>query len=108
MIFDMERAVKQIHAAVRPGGVVFITVPGISPIHGGPWKDSWYWSLTDIALTRLLSGPFEAAKVTVSSRGNLLAATAFLHGAAVEEVGTARLGLFDPAYPVTVTARAVA
>jgi SAM-dependent methyltransferase len=108
LIFDIERAVEQIHAALRPGGVVLVTVPGISPIHDGPWNDSWYWSLTDIALSRLLSGPFDAAKVTVSSRGNLFAATAFLHGAAVEEVATAKLDLLDPAYPVTVTARAVA
>jgi SAM-dependent methyltransferase len=108
LIFDMNRAVEQIHAALRPGGVALITVPGISPIHGGPWKDSWYWSLTDIALSRLLSGSFDAARVTVSARGNLFAATAFLHGAAVEEVGTAKLDLLDAAYPVTVTARAVA
>jgi SAM-dependent methyltransferase len=108
LIFDMARAVEQLHAALRPGGVALITVPGISPIHGGPWKESWYWSLTALALARLLSGPFEPDKVSVVTRGNLFAATAFLHGAAVEEVDTAKLDLFDPAYPVTVAARAVA
>jgi SAM-dependent methyltransferase len=108
LIFDMAAAVDQVHRALRPGGVTLVTVPGISPIHGGPWKDSWYWALTDLALARLLSGPFDSAKVSVTSRGNLFAATAFLHGAAVEEVDKARLDLFDPAYPVTVAARAVA
>ena len=82
----MAAAVEQIHKALRPGGVALITVPGISPIHGGPWKESWYWSLTDLALDRLLSGSFDAQKVTLTCRGNLFAATAFLHGAAVEEV----------------------
>lgn len=108
LIFDMAAAVDQIHAALRPGGVALITVPGISPIHDGPWKDRWYWSLTELALERLLSGPFATSEVTTSSQGNLCAATAFLHGAAAEEVETARLDLVDPAYPVTVAARAVA
>jgi SAM-dependent methyltransferase len=108
LIFDMAAAVEHIHGALRPGGVALITVPGISPIHGGPWQDRWYWSLTDLALARLLSGPFAAASVTTSSQGNLYAATAFLHGAAAEEVQTARLDPADPAYPVTVAARAVA
>jgi SAM-dependent methyltransferase len=108
LIFDMAAVVAEIRAALAPGGVALITVPGISPIHGGPWKESWYWSLTDLALTRLLSGPFDANKVTVSTHGNLFAATAFLHGAAVEEVEAAKLEHLDRAYPVTVAARAVA
>ena len=108
LIFDMPAAVEHIHGALRPGGVALITVPGISPIHGGPWQDRWYWSLTDLALERLLSGPFDASGVTTSSQGNLYAATAFLHGAAAEEIETARLDPADPAYPVTVAARAVA
>jgi SAM-dependent methyltransferase len=107
LIFDMAAAAEQLHRSLRPGGVALITVPGISPIHGGPWKESWYWSLTDLSLARLLSGPFDSARVSVTSRGNLFAATAFLHGAAVEEVETAKLDPFDPAYPVTVAARAV-
>jgi SAM-dependent methyltransferase len=108
LIFDMAAAVEQIHAALSPGGVALVTVPGISPIHGGPWKDRWYWSLTDLALARLLSGPFAPSSVTASAQGNLYAATAFLHGAAAEEVDTARLDPVDSAYPVTVAARAVA
>ena len=108
LIFDMAAAVAQLHRALRPGGVALITVPGISPIDCGEWKASWYWSLTDIALARLLGGAFETAKVTVSAHGNLFAATAFLHGAAVEEVDAAKLEPFDAAYPVTVAGRAVA
>lgn len=108
LIFNMAAAIDQIHSALRPGGVALITVPGISPIHGGPWKESWYWSLTDLALARLLGESFDAQRVTLTCRGNLFAATAFLHGAAVEEVNVAKLEPFDPAYPVTVAARAVA
>jgi SAM-dependent methyltransferase len=108
LIFDMATAVEQIHAALKPRGVALVTVPGISPIDRGAWKASWYWSLTDLALARLLSGPFDRQKLTISTHGNLYAATAFLHGAAVEEIETDKLAHFDPAYPVTVAARAVA
>ena len=108
LIFDMTAAVEQVHAALKPAGVALITVPGISPVDRGEWKASWYWSLTDLALARLLSGPFDHEKVTISTHGNLYAATAFLHGAAVQESATANLAHFDSAYPVTVTARAVA
>jgi SAM-dependent methyltransferase len=108
LIFHMTIAIEQIYAALKSGGVALITVPGISPLDRGEWKGSWYWSLTDLALARLLSGPFDREKVTISTHGNLYAATAFLHSAAVEEIETAKLEQFDPAYPVTVAARAVA
>lgn len=108
LIYDLERAVGHVHRALKPGGVALITVPGITSIDRGEWKDSWYWSLTERALAKLLSGTFPAKNVTCRSHGNLFAATAFLHGAALEEVGTARLDPSDPAYPVTVTARAEA
>lgn len=107
LVFDMAAAVASIHRALRPGGVALISVPGITPVAPGDDYD-WYWSLTDTALWRLLRHSFDRDKIEVSTHGNLAAATAFLHGAAVEEVGRRRLTYFDPAYPVTVTARCVA
>lgn len=108
LIFDMGAVIAQLHRSLKPGGVLLATVPGITPVDVGQWKDSWYWSLTEPALGRLLSGPFEPSNVLLSTHGNLLAATAFLHGAAVEEVGCDRLDPVDSAYPVTIAARAVA
>jgi SAM-dependent methyltransferase len=108
LIFDMPRAIEQIHRSLRPGGVALITVPGITPIDRDEWRDSWYWSLTGRALERLLSGPFDAGKVQLREYGNLFAATAFLHGAAVEDVDSAKLERFDATYPVTVAALAEA
>jgi SAM-dependent methyltransferase len=107
LIFDLPSALEQIHRSLTPGGVALLTLPGITPVDRGEWKDSWYWSVTELSMKRLLNGPFLAANVTVKTYGNLLAATAFLHGAAVEEVGAERLDPFDPAYPVTVAARVV-
>ena len=108
LIFDMPQAIEQIHRSLAPGGVALVTVPGITPIDRHEWRNSWYWSLTGRALQRLLSGPFDAAKVHIEEHGNLFAATAFLHGAAVEDIDPTKLGRFDATYPVTVAARAVA
>jgi len=106
LVFDIAAAIQNMHRALRPGGVVLITVPGITPV--GPRGDyDWYWSLTEEALRRLLLQCFDEDKIAVESFGNLFAATAFLHAAAVEEVSNRKLDRVDPTYPVTVAARAV-
>lgn len=108
LIFDLQAAVTRLRRALRPGGVLLVTVPGITPVDRNEWSDRWYWSMTGPALSRLLSSQFRPDRIAVKVYGNLHAATAFLHGAAVEEVSKARLDFRDPAYPVTVAARAVA
>jgi hypothetical protein len=107
LVFDMPAAIANVRRALRPGGVALITVPCITPV--GPAEGyPWYWSLTEAALHRLLRESFDEKSLTVASFGNLFAATAFLHCAAVEEVSKSKLDRVDPHYPVTVTARAVA
>jgi Methylase involved in ubiquinone/menaquinone biosynthesis len=106
LVFDMVAALSTLRQSLRPGGVLLVTVPGITPIDHGEWKDNWYWSLTEHALAKLLAGSFEKSHISARSYGNLFAATAFLHGAAVEEVPAGKLDTPDPAYPVIVAARA--
>jgi SAM-dependent methyltransferase len=106
LIFDMHAAVAEMHRGLKPGGVVLLTVPGISRIDRGEWGADWFWSLTPAAATRLFGEVFGADNVRVDSHGNVFAATAFLHGLAVEEVDTAKLGVHDPCFPVVVTVRA--
>jgi glycosyltransferase involved in cell wall biosynthesis len=106
LIYDMRAALNQLHAALRPGGVLLLTVPGISQIDRGEWQKSWYWSLTSQSLTRLLSEVFDTTEFVVESNGNVFAAVAFLHGLAQREVPPAKLSVNDAAYPVIVTARA--
>lgn len=108
LVFDMAAALANVHRALRPGGSALITVPGITPLDRYDFLDSWYWSLTEPALRRLLSGPFRPENVSVQTYGNLYAATAFLHAAAVEEVSKRKLDRFDRVYPVTIAARAIA
>ncbi|WP_395624164.1 class I SAM-dependent methyltransferase [Sphingomonas daechungensis] len=107
LVFDMPAAIRNAYRALKPRGVLLVTVPGISPLDRYEFIDGWYWSLTAPALQRLLSGPFGSADVEVKTYGNLYAATAFLHAAAVEEVSRRKLDDFDRIYPVTIAARAV-
>lgn len=107
-VFDVEAAVANIRRSLREGGVALISVPALSPLFEDEWKASHYWLFTSLALERLLAAQFDRNKISVAAHGNLYAATAFLHGAAVEEVRSNKLRKTDSSYPVTITARAVA
>jgi glycosyltransferase involved in cell wall biosynthesis len=107
LLFDLPAAVATLARVLTPGGVLLVTVPWISPIDRGEWGDTWYWSLTPRALERLLQGPFAGGEVAVASYGNVLAATAFLHGLAEHELRPEELDAHDPHCPVLVAGRAV-
>ena len=104
LIFDMPAALRQVHRALRPGGVALITVPGITPVDRDEWGGTWYWSLTPIALERLLKEAFPGGMIDQGSFGNLYAATAFLHGAALQEIDANKLARYDPAFPMIAAA----
>jgi SAM-dependent methyltransferase len=102
LIYDMAAAVGTLHRALRPGGVLLVTVPWVSPIDRGEWGGSWYWSLTVDALKRLLGDAFGPDRVSVRSYGNVLSAAAFLYGLAEHELTAQELDANDPYCPVTV------
>lgn len=106
LIYDLNAAVAEIHRALKPGGILLLTVPGISQIDRGEWGDTWYWSLTRASATRLFAARFGGENVTVGQHGNVYAATCFLNGLALEEVDRSKLDVVDPSYPVVVTVRA--
>lgn len=104
LIFDMRTALGTLHAALKPGGSLIITVPGISPIEPWEWRDSWFWSLTTPALTRLLAEHFAAEQITAQAYGNVYAAISFLAGLATAELDPAKLNAADRDFPVLVGA----
>ena len=106
LVYDMRAALAHLHAALRPGGVLLLTVPGVSSVDRHSWGGSWYWSLTQAAVHRLLQDQFGAGVLSTQSVGNVLAATCFLQGLALEDVTPSKLLAHDPAYPVLVTALA--
>lgn len=110
-VFDARAAVRTLHRSLTPGGVLLATVPGISQIvpdvaaddaHAHPW-----WSFTSHSMARMLRECFSAEHVSVQSFGNVLAATALLHGACAEELTAAELDAVDGEYQVIVGVRAV-
>ena len=105
LIFDLKQAVTRLHAALRPGGVLLLTVPGISPIDRNEWGDRWCWALTPVSIRKLFE-PHFGTELQIRVDGNVFAATAFLQGVALEEVDRAKLDIYDPAYPVIITLRA--
>jgi predicted O-methyltransferase YrrM/SAM-dependent methyltransferase len=107
-IYDLKAAVANCHAALKPGGVVLVTLPGISQI--ARWDaDHWgdYWRFTPQSAARLFGDTFGSASVQVESHGNVLVACAFLHGLADHELTESELSYTDPDYPVLITVRAV-
>src|SRR5262249_8272598 len=80
LIFHFPAALRTLARVLAPGGVLLLTVPGISNVAGDEWGATWQYSFTDHALRRAAGEAFGGWDATVSSHGNVLAAVAFLHG----------------------------
>ncbi len=107
LIYDVRAALRTLHRILRPGGVLLATFPGISQIDRGKWAEQWYWSFTARSARRLFGEVFPGEGVVVEAHGNVLAAIAYLHGLATEEVRREDLDQRDPQYEVLVAVRAV-
>jgi SAM-dependent methyltransferase len=106
LLFDLQPAIINLRTALRPGGTLLITVPGISQIDRGGARDIWCWSFTRTSIVRLISTQFSPDEMEVEANGNVFAAVSFLHGLALAEVDLPKLDVFDEAYPVVLTLRA--
>jgi SAM-dependent methyltransferase len=108
LIYDLRAAVRTLHRALRPGGTVLATVPGISQICR-PDMEIWgdYWRFTTASTRRLFEEVFEPADVIVESHGNVLSATGFLYGLAAEDLKRAELDVHDPDYELVIAIKAV-
>ena len=106
-IFNYVEALKTCYRILKPGGVLLLTVPGISHIDQGEWNKIWFWSFTDIAISRILSEIFPPRNINVETYGNVFSATAFLYGMGLPEVDKAKLQQTDPHYQVIISAEAI-
>jgi SAM-dependent methyltransferase len=106
-IYDLPAAAATIYRILAHGGVLLATVPGICCL--GPEVTVWpcYWGFRPESLRKLITDAFPERSVSVKSAGNVLAAVAFLHGLALEEVNRVALDAHDSAYPVILSVRAV-
>jgi SAM-dependent methyltransferase len=104
-IFDIQAAARNAIKLLRPGGVLLLTVPGISQISRYDY-DRWghYWSFTDQSVRRLFEKIVPRENIEVKTYGNVKATTAFLYGLAHHEVKREHLVFFDGDYQMIISA----
>lgn len=109
LIREAPKALQTMHRILKPGGVVLITVPGISQISSfSNEADHWFWSFYPNSLRLLLErADFDSAKLLVEGWGNFKTTVGFLAGLAQQDLLATDFDLHDSRYPLIVTARAV-
>ena len=122
LVYDVPNALRTLRRALKPDGVLLLTVPGISHIvppeliqspgitgadyPGGRAALLDYWRFTPAAAAKLCTAAFGDDRCRVESFGNVLTAIAFLHGLTAEEFRPGELEHNDPAYPLLIAVRA--
>jgi SAM-dependent methyltransferase len=107
-LYDFHAAIDTCMRALKPGGVLLLTVPCISQV--SPFdRDRWgdYWRFTSGAIRKLLSEVAPSENVAVRSYGNVLVAASFLYGVTADELTREELDSQDEEFELIVTARAV-
>jgi SAM-dependent methyltransferase len=107
-IYKVHEAITNTYSALKPGGVLLATFPGISQISRYD-MDRWgdFWRFTTLSAKKLFEEVFPSENLGIKAYGNVLVAVAFLHGLAAEELKQKELDYHDPDYEVLITVRAV-
>lgn len=108
-IYDVQEAVRGCYKILKEDGVLLCTVSGISQISRYD-MDRWgdYWRFTNLSLKRMIGEVFGQDNVHITTYGNVLAATAFLHGIAVEDIpNISLLEMTDDDYQMTIGVKAI-
>ncbi len=106
-IYDTRAALQTAFRILKPGGVLLATVSGISHRNRDEWQAQRYWDFTTHSIRKLMETTFPRAEVNIATYGNVLAATAFLHGLAAQDLRARELRHEDPQYELVITVRAV-
>jgi SAM-dependent methyltransferase len=108
VIFDVRAVLRTVERILKPGGVALIVTPGLSQVSRYD-MDQWgdYWRFTSLSLRRLLEEVFQPGNVSINTYGNVLAATASLHGLHSTELTRRELDHWDRDYELVIGARAV-
>jgi glycosyltransferase involved in cell wall biosynthesis len=106
-IYDFKAALRTCYRILKPGGCLLLTVPGISHIDHGEWRDYWLWSFTDKSMRKIMSEVFNPESVEIKTYGNVYVAAAFLYGMGLPEFKKQFLDHHDSAYQVIISVRAI-
>jgi glycosyltransferase involved in cell wall biosynthesis/SAM-dependent methyltransferase len=106
-IYDHKAALKTIHRILKPGGVLLLTVPGITRIAYKQFGETWHWSFSEASVKRMLSESFRIQDTIIDMHGNVLTSTGLLYGMGSGELKKEEYEYTDPDYQVIITARAV-
>ncbi len=102
-IFEVKKAIAGAHHLLKPGGVLLATVSGIGQISRYD-MDRWgdYWRFTSASIEKLFQPVFKGG-LEIQTFGNVLAATTFLQGIAVEDLpDETLLDELDPDYQLVI------
>lgn len=103
--YEITRAAENSLRVLKPGGVLLLTVPGITQISRFDYE-RWgqYWCFTDQTIKRLFKRFVPTENIEVSTYGNVKVAAAFLYGLALHEIEVEDLNYTDEDYQMLVAA----
>jgi SAM-dependent methyltransferase len=100
LVADPQRAVDNLHALLKPGGVLIVAEKTVSRID--PWCPQIdRWRFTTRGLERLLH---RFSSVSLTAYGNVYVMCAYLMGIPAERVPADKLAYVDPDYPIVAVA----
>ncbi|MGZ8648151.1 MAG: class I SAM-dependent methyltransferase [Solirubrobacteraceae bacterium] len=102
-VADAEQGIANVYRALRPAGVLLLTVPGISHLEQS-WDDLWRWTPKGFARFLDEALPTEAER-ELTAHGNVLTSVAFLLGLASEDLTGGEYDAEDDMYPLVLCAR---
>lgn len=106
-IYDFKTAIQSSCQLLKPGGTLLATVSGLCQVSRYD-MDRWgdYWRFTNRSIEQVFAENFEG-EVELELFGNLIAATALLQGAALEDIDDiSRLNQMDDDYQVIIGIKA--
>lgn len=108
-ISDYAATIRSLFKMLRPGGNLLATVPGITQrVRGamlGGAGDDW-WRFTARSARCAFAKVFPQEGLAIHTYGNVLAATALLHGLVQGELTRDELEYYDPDYEVIIGIKA--
>lgn len=104
---DLDAAVRESHRVIKPGGCLLVTAPTLGKLDGQEDRVAGhYWRLTPDSARYLFEKHFSPEQLEIEGWGNVLVATSFLQGMALEEIPRSKLAIYDPFFTCGVTIRA--